>query len=82
LIPEEEAGSTTVERRQRLFIAHFDYKIEKLTVTTTLEKLGLDSPLAYVPNIGRKGMTVNTVMSIAFGEANTALIAGKMKGQE
>jgi len=29
-------------------------------------------------------MTVNTVMSIAFafGEANTALIAGKMKGQE
>ena len=35
--------STTLERLQRLFIAHFDYKIEELTATTTLENLGLDS---------------------------------------
>ena len=35
--------STTLERLKQLFIAHFDYKIEKLTVTTTLESLGLDS---------------------------------------
>ena len=35
--------STTLERLQRLFIAHFDYKIEELKATTTLENLGLDS---------------------------------------
>jgi acyl carrier protein len=34
---------TTFERLQQLFIAHFDYKIEELTATTTLENLGLDS---------------------------------------
>jgi acyl carrier protein len=43
LILEEESVSTTLERLKQLFIAHFDYKIEKLTVTTTLESLGLDS---------------------------------------
>jgi len=35
--------STTFERLQQLFIAHFDYKIEELTAATTLENLGLDS---------------------------------------
>jgi len=35
--------STTFERLQQLFIAHFDYNIEELTATTTLENLGLDS---------------------------------------
>jgi acyl carrier protein len=35
--------STTLERLQQLFIAHFDYKIEELEATTTLENLGLDS---------------------------------------
>ena len=35
--------STTLERLQQLFVARFDYNIEKLTVTTTLENLGLDS---------------------------------------
>ena len=35
--------STTLERLQQLFIARFDYKIEDLTATTTLENLGLDS---------------------------------------
>ena len=34
---------TTLERLQQLFIAHFDYKIEELAATTTLENLGLDS---------------------------------------
>jgi acyl carrier protein len=43
LIPEEEAVPTTFERLQQLFVAHFDYKIEELTATTTLENLGLDS---------------------------------------
>jgi acyl carrier protein len=42
LIPEEKALST-LERLQQLFIARFDYRIEKLTVTTKLENLGLDS---------------------------------------
>jgi acyl carrier protein len=35
--------STTFERLQQLFMTHFDYKIEELTATTTLENLGLDS---------------------------------------
>ncbi|MGZ6249937.1 MAG: acyl carrier protein [Syntrophales bacterium] len=35
--------STTLERLQQLFIARFDYKIEKLAATTKLENLGLDS---------------------------------------
>jgi len=43
LIPEEETLSTTLEKLQRLFMAHFDFKIEELTATTTLENLGLDS---------------------------------------
>jgi acyl carrier protein len=43
LRPEEEAVSTTLERLQQLFIAHFDFKIEDLAATTTLENLGLDS---------------------------------------
>jgi acyl carrier protein len=32
-----------LQRLQRLFIAHFDYNLEELTATTTLEMLGLDS---------------------------------------
>jgi acyl carrier protein len=43
LISEEEIVSTTLERLQQLFIARFDYKIEDITATTTLENLGLDS---------------------------------------
>jgi acyl carrier protein len=34
---------STLQRLQRLFIAHFDYNLEELTATTTLEMLGLDS---------------------------------------
>ena len=43
MISEEEIVSTTLERLQQLFIARFDYKIEDVTATTTLENLGLDS---------------------------------------
>jgi acyl carrier protein len=39
----EEEVSTTLERLQKLFIARFDYKLEELTASTTLENLGLDS---------------------------------------
>jgi acyl carrier protein len=35
--------STTLERLKRLFITKFDYNIEELQSTTTLEDLGLDS---------------------------------------
>ena len=35
--------STTLERLQQLFAARFDFKIEELAATTTLENLGLDS---------------------------------------
>ena len=35
--------STTLERLQQLFIAQFDYRIDELAATTTLENLGLDS---------------------------------------
>lgn len=35
--------STILERLQKLFIARFDYKLEDLTASTTLENLGLDS---------------------------------------
>jgi acyl carrier protein len=40
---EETALSTTLERLKQLFLAHFDYKVEQLTATTTLQDLGLDS---------------------------------------
>ena len=35
--------STTLERLTQLFIAKFDFNIEELKPTTTLEYLGLDS---------------------------------------
>jgi len=43
LRPEETAVSTTFERLKQLFLAHYDYKIEQVTATTTLQDLGLDS---------------------------------------
>jgi acyl carrier protein len=39
----EEVVSNTLERLQRLFVARFDYKLEELNASTTLENLGLDS---------------------------------------
>lgn len=35
--------ATTLERLKRLFVAKFDYKIEELKPSTTLEYLGIDS---------------------------------------
>ena len=35
--------STTLERLKQLFVAKFDFNIEELKPTTTLEYLGLDS---------------------------------------
>jgi len=43
LIQEEKTLSTTFERLKQLFLAHYGYKIEQVTATTTLENLGLDS---------------------------------------
>jgi acyl carrier protein len=34
---------TTLERLQQLFMANYDFKIEELTASTTLDYLGLDS---------------------------------------
>jgi len=43
LILEKTVMSTTLERLKQLFIAKFDFNIEELKPTTTLEYLGLDS---------------------------------------
>jgi acyl carrier protein len=40
---EKAVMSTTLERMKQLFIAKFDYNIEELKPTTTLESLSLDS---------------------------------------
>ena len=40
---EETSVPTTLERLKKLFVAHFDYDIEQITATTTLENLGIDS---------------------------------------
>jgi acyl carrier protein len=40
---EEEVVPTTLERLKQLFIAKFDFNIEELKPSTTLEMLGLDS---------------------------------------
>ena len=40
---EEVAVSTTLERLKQLLLAHFNYTIEQLLATTTLESLSLDS---------------------------------------
>jgi 3-oxoacyl-[acyl-carrier-protein] synthase II len=50
--------------------------------TINLDQPDPECDLDYVPNIGRKGVTVNTMMSnaFAFGGTNAALIARKMKG--
>jgi 3-oxoacyl-[acyl-carrier-protein] synthase II len=59
-------------------------KNQAVPPTINLDQPDPECDLDYVPNIGRKGVTVNTVMSnaFAFGGSNAALIAGKMKGQE
>jgi len=50
--------------------------------TINLDQPDPECDLDYVPNIARKGVKVNTVMSnsFAFGGTNAVLIASKMKG--
>ena len=57
-------------------------KNQALPPTINLDQPDPECDLDYVPNIGRTGVAVNTVMSnaFAFGGANAVLIAGKMKG--
>jgi 3-oxoacyl-[acyl-carrier-protein] synthase II len=57
-------------------------KNQAVPPTINLDQPDPECDLDYVPNIGRKGVTVNTVMSNAFGfgGTNAVLIAGKMKG--
>jgi 3-oxoacyl-[acyl-carrier-protein] synthase II len=57
-------------------------KNQAVPPTINLDQPDPECDLDYVPNIGRKGVTVNTVMSnaFAFGGSNAVLIAGKWKG--
>jgi 3-oxoacyl-[acyl-carrier-protein] synthase II len=57
-------------------------KNQALPPTINLDQPDPECDLDYVPNIGREGVTVNTVMSnaFAFGGTNAVLIASKMKG--
>jgi len=57
-------------------------KNQTVPPTINLDQPDPECDLDYVPNIARKGVTVNTVMSntFAFGGTNAALIARKMKG--
>ena len=54
-------------------------KNQAVPPTINLDQPDPECDLDYVPNIGRKGVMVNTVMSnaFAFGGTNTVLIAGK-----
>jgi 3-oxoacyl-[acyl-carrier-protein] synthase II len=57
-------------------------KNQAVPPTINLDQPDPECDLDYVPNIGRAGVKVNTVMSnaFAFGGANAVLIAGKMRG--
>jgi 3-oxoacyl-[acyl-carrier-protein] synthase II len=57
-------------------------KNQAVPPTINLDQPDPECDLDYVPNAGRKGVTVNTVMSnaFAFGGSNAVLIAGKRKG--
>jgi len=59
-------------------------KNQAVPPTINLDQPDPECDLDYGPNVGRKGVTVNAVMSnaFAFGGTNAALIARKMKGQE
>jgi 3-oxoacyl-[acyl-carrier-protein] synthase II len=56
-------------------------KNQSVPPTINLDQPDPECDLDYVPNIGRKGMKVNTVMSnsFAFGGTNAVLIARKME---
>jgi 3-oxoacyl-[acyl-carrier-protein] synthase II len=57
-------------------------KNQAIPPTTNLDQPDPECDLDYVPNIGRKGVKVNTVMSnsFAFGGTNVVLIARKTEG--
>ena len=57
-------------------------KNQAVPPTINLDHPDPECDLDYVPNISRKGVKVNTVMSnsFAFGGTNAVLIAAKMKG--
>jgi 3-oxoacyl-[acyl-carrier-protein] synthase II len=57
-------------------------KNQAIPPTTNLDQPDPECDLDYVPNIGRKGVKVNTVMSnsFAFGGTNAVLIARKTEG--
>jgi len=57
-------------------------KNQAVPPTINLDQPDPECDLDYVPNIGRKGVKVSTVMSnsFAFGGTNAVLIAAKMKG--
>jgi 3-oxoacyl-[acyl-carrier-protein] synthase II len=57
-------------------------KNQAVPPTINLDQPDPECDLDYVPNIGRRGVKVNTVMSnsFAFGGTNAVLIAAKMKG--
>jgi 3-oxoacyl-[acyl-carrier-protein] synthase II len=57
-------------------------KNQAIPPTTNLDQPDPECDLDYVPNLGRKGVKVNTIMSnsFAFGGTNAVLIARKFEG--
>jgi 3-oxoacyl-[acyl-carrier-protein] synthase II len=65
-----------------LIVSLLAIKNQAIPPTINLDQPDPECDLDYVPNIGRKGVKVNTVMSnsFAFGGTNAVLIARKMEG--
>jgi 3-oxoacyl-[acyl-carrier-protein] synthase II len=65
-----------------LIVSLLAIKNQALPPTINLDQPDPECDLDYVPNIGRKGVKVHTVMSnsFAFGGTNAVLIARKMEG--
>ncbi len=63
-----------------LIVSLLAIKNQAIPPTISLDQPDLECDLDYVPNIGRKGITVNTVMSnsFAFGGTNAVLVARKV----
>jgi 3-oxoacyl-[acyl-carrier-protein] synthase II len=64
-----------------LIISLLAIKNQAIPPTINLDQPDPECDLDYVPNISRKGVKVNTVMSnsFAFGGTNAVLIARKME---
>jgi 3-oxoacyl-[acyl-carrier-protein] synthase II len=65
-----------------LIVSLLAIKNQAIPPTINLDQPDPECDLDYVPNIGRKGVKVNTVMSnsFAFGGTNAVLIARKIEG--